>query len=152
MSRANEPRGTARGSVSSVKTAGSLNDAPYAAVDERTTSLRSRPARLGGGEQLHRADDVLLFHRRPAAVLRVGRAGHREVHDRLGAEVGDGAGRGARVGPDQLDVRQQTREGRRRVVRIQADDAFDPGVGGQPGGHPGAEEAADPGDDDDRGT
>ena len=44
MSRANEPRGTARGSVSSVKTAGSLNDAPYAAVDERTTSLRSRPA------------------------------------------------------------------------------------------------------------
>ena len=44
MSRANPPRGTSRGSVSSVKTAGSRNDAPYAAVEERSTSLRSRGA------------------------------------------------------------------------------------------------------------
>ncbi len=39
MSRANAPRGTARGSVSSVNTAGSRNEAPYAAVDERTHEL-----------------------------------------------------------------------------------------------------------------
>ncbi len=45
MSRPKPPRGTSRGSVSSVKTAGSRNDTPYAAVDDRTTSLRSRGAR-----------------------------------------------------------------------------------------------------------
>ena len=38
MSRPKPPRGTSRGSVSSVKTAGSRNDTPYAAVDERTTA------------------------------------------------------------------------------------------------------------------
>ena len=39
-SRPYPPRGASRGSVSSVNTAGSRNDAPYAAVDERMTSLR----------------------------------------------------------------------------------------------------------------
>src|SRR3712207_7207616 len=47
-----------------------------------TTLFRS----LAGGQQLHRADDVLFLHRRPPAVLRVGGAGHGEVHDGLGAE------------------------------------------------------------------
>jgi hypothetical protein len=73
------------------------------------------------------------------------------MHDRLGAEVGEGAGRGTSIGPDQLDVRQQAREGRRRIMRIQADDAFDARLGSQSGGHPGAQETADPGDDDDLG-
>jgi hypothetical protein len=104
---------------------------------------------LGGGEQLHRADDVVLFHRRTATTVRIGRAGDREMHHRFGAEVRDGPASGPRVGLDQLDIRQQAREGRGRVERIQADDAVDPGVRGEPGGDPGTEKAADPGDHDD---
>ena len=41
MSLANPPRGISVGGVDSVNTAGSRNDAPYAAVEDRTTSLRS---------------------------------------------------------------------------------------------------------------
>ncbi len=83
--------------------------------------------------------------------MRIGRAGHGHVHDRLGAEVGDGAGGRAGIGPDQLDVVQQAQQGRRGLVRIQADDAFDSRVGGETRGHPGAEKSADSGDHDDSG-
>ena len=40
-------------------------------------------------------------------------------------------------------------EGRWGLVRIQADDAFDARVGGETGGHPGAERPADAGHNDD---
>jgi hypothetical protein len=81
--------------------------------------------------------------------VRIGRAGDRKVHDRLGAELGNGAAGGTGVGSDQLDVRQQAREGRWRVERIQADDPVDTGIRGEPGSNPGTEETADPGDHND---
>nr|BFE67610.1 hypothetical protein GCM10020092_009110 [Actinoplanes digitatis] len=71
------------------------------------------------------------------------------MHDHLGAQLGEDTGRGARVGLDQLDVRQQARQGRRRFVRIQADDTFDARVRGKPGRNAGTEESTYPGDHDD---
>jgi hypothetical protein len=112
----------------------------------------AQPGRtLGGRQHLHGADDVLLFHRRTAAMFGVGHAGHGQVHDRFGAEVGDGLGGRTRVGPDPLDPVEQALEACRRVVRIQTDDAVDARIRGETCGHPSAEISADSGDHDNAG-
>ncbi|GIF11018.1 hypothetical protein Ate01nite_10500 [Actinoplanes teichomyceticus] len=84
-------------------------------------------------------------------MLRVGNAGHREVHDRLGAELGDGLGGRTRVGPDPLHTVQQAEQPCGRVMRIQTDDTVDPGICGEAGGHGCAEISADSGDHDNAG-
>ncbi|GAA0418341.1 hypothetical protein Aca07nite_06320 [Actinoplanes capillaceus] len=84
-------------------------------------------------------------------MLRVGHAGHGQVHDRFGAEVGDRLGGRARVGPDPLHTVEQAEKARRRVVRIQTDDTVDLRICGEASGHPSAEITADSGDHDNAG-
>ena len=151
-SRAYPPRGTARGSVDSVKTAGSRNDAPYAAVDDRTINFLQIGRLLAGGEQLHRADDVVFFHRRPATGVRIGRRRHREVHDGGNALTDQDLcwRRGTDVGLHHLDpAGQQSRDLGRRRIAIDADDPLDPGVSGEPRRHGRTEIPSDAGDQDD---
>ncbi len=147
MSRPKPPRGTSRGSVSSVKTAGSRKEAPYAAVEERTMSLLQPGRLLGGGEQLHRADDVLVLHRRPAALF--GGADQGQVHERVGVEAGQQGHGGVETGADVFDAVEHRRQLRRRVGRVEADDPVDAGLGGEAGGDLRPEVAADAGDNND---
>ncbi|GIF43611.1 hypothetical protein Axi01nite_79220 [Actinoplanes xinjiangensis] len=73
------------------------------------------------------------------------------MHDRLGAEIGDGLGGRTRVGPDPLHPVQQAQKACGRVVRIQTDDTVDTRISGEARGHPSAEITADSGDHDNAG-
>ncbi|GAA2707930.1 hypothetical protein Apa02nite_074120 [Actinoplanes palleronii] len=73
------------------------------------------------------------------------------MHQRLGAEIRDGLGGRARVGPDPLHTVQQAEQACRWVMRVQTDDTVDPGICGEAGSHPSAEITADSGDHDNAG-
>ena len=101
----------------------------------------AQPGRLlAGGEQLHGADDVLVLHRRPAALLRVGCGDQGEVHHRVDVEVGEqghrAVSRSTRI--RSTPVEQVAASSAAGAARVDADDPLDAGVGGEPGGDVGA--------------
>jgi len=108
---------------------------------------------LRGGEQLHRADDVLVLHGRAAPVLRVGGTDQGQVHHGINVKVGEEATDRTRIRPDPLDPVEQVGELATRLRWVDSDDPPDPRVGGEPRGDVGTEVATDAGHDDNpRGT
>ena len=75
------------------------------------------------------------------------------MHHRVDVEVEQEAAERVEVQADPFDVGEQVGQFGVGWRRVDPDDALDALVGGEPGGHVGAEPATDPGDDDDpRGT
>ena len=104
---------------------------------------------LAGGQELHRADDVLLLHRRPATGLGTGAGGDVQVHDRLDPAPGDDPGRLTGADVSALELDGVTEDGgllAGRLPVVQADHPFDPGIGGQPRGDLRAQVPGDTGD------
>ena len=101
---------------------------------------------LAGSEELHRADDVLLLHRRPAAGV-AGAGDHAHVDDGVDVLAGDHLGdhRVADVGPDEGDGADVATRGQ----YVDPHHVVDVGQRSELARHPSPEVHGDPGDQDD---
>ena len=135
-----------RGSMSSVNIAGSRLLAPYTVVVDFTTRCSQTGRLLARRQELHRPDDVELFHR----VATPGTAGgrdHAHVDDGVDVLLDDDLrdDRVADVGAHERDVADVAA----RRHGVDADDPGDSGVGRGSARELPTEVARDPGDEDD---
>jgi hypothetical protein len=122
--------GSARGSTSSVNSAGSRGRRAVDGGRRLHDQLAHARRLLARGQQLHRPDDVDLLHRRPAAGSQR-RGDDVHVDDGVDLVLGDDLGdeRVADVGAHELGAAELALHVRPRRDGVDADDPLDRGVG-----------------------